>query len=156
MRLRDACLLACGAALAVSATLAAADQVYTWTDSEGHAHFSQTPPPGASTGGQQVKVVVAPPDPQSLQNEQALMQAQQDHKDKAKDAADKDKPDPKAEAAKKQQCDDLRSKLNVLQQSGRTATTDAQGNLTYLDDDARAKQIAAIQDQIAQNCSPAR
>lgn len=153
MRLRDACSLICGAALAVSATFAAADQVYKWTDSEGHVHYSSTPPPGAVTGVQQVKVVVAPPDPQSLQNEQALMQAQQDQKDKAKDAADKDKPDPKAEAAKKQQCDDLRAKLNVLQQSGRTATTDAQGNLTYLDDDARAKQIQAIQDQIAQNCS---
>lgn len=153
MRLRDACWLACGAALALSATLAAADQVYKWTDSEGHVHFSQTPPPGATSGVQQVKVAVPPPDPQSLQNEQALMQAQQDQQQKAKDAADKDKPDPKAEAAKKQQCDDLRSKLNVLQQSGLAATTDAQGNLTYLDDDARAKQIAAVQDQIAQNCS---
>ena len=63
MRLRDACWLACGAALALSATLAAADQVYKWTDSEGHVHFSQTPPPGATSGVQQVKVAVPPPDP---------------------------------------------------------------------------------------------
>lgn len=133
--------------------IAAADQVYKWVDSEGHVHFSQTPPPNANTGVQQVNVNPTPPDPQSLQNQQNLIQAQQDQQQKAKEEADKNKPDPKAEAAKKQQCDDLRSRLNVLQQSGRTATTDAQGNLTFLDDDARAKQIQNIQDQIAKTCT---
>lgn len=152
MRLRDTSLFTCGLLLALSTTLAAADPVYKWTDSEGHVHFSQTPPPSTTAGVQQVNVNPTAPDPQSLQNQQNLVQAQQDQQQKAKDAAEKNKPDPKVEAAKKQQCDDLRSRLNVLQQSGRTATTDAQGNLTYLDDAARAKQEAVIQDQIAKTC----
>ena len=38
--------LACGVALTLGSTLAAADQVYKWVDEQGHVHFSQTPPPG--------------------------------------------------------------------------------------------------------------
>ena len=152
MRLRDASLLACGMALALGATLAAADQVYKWTDSQGHVHFSQTPPASTTAGVQPMNVAPPPPDPQSLQNQQNLVQAQQDQQQKAKDEADKNKPDPKAEAAKKQRCDGLRSRLVMLQQMGRVASTDAQGNVTFLDDDARAKQITAIQGQIAKDC----
>jgi hypothetical protein len=153
MRLREVSALACGAALALGATFAAADQVYKWTDNQGHVHFSQTPPPSTTAGVQQVNVNAAPPDPQSLQNQQGLIQAQQDQQKKAKEAADKDKPDPQAEALKKLECDDLRVKLATLQQQGRTATVDAQGNVTYLDDDARAKQEQQIQAQLAKNCS---
>jgi len=153
MNLRDASVLACGVALAWSATFAAADQIYKWVDSQGHVHFSQTPPPGTTVSAQSVTVNPAAPDPQSLANQQALQQ-QQAAKDKAAaDAAAKDKPDPAGEAQKKQHCEDLRTRLNVLQQSGRTATTDAQGNLTYLDDNARAQQIDEINQQIKSDCS---
>lgn len=153
MRQRAIYGLACGAALTLVAGLAAADQVYKWVDSEGHVHFSQTPPPGAATAVQRVNVDAPPPDPQSLQNQQGLIQAQQDEQKKAKEAADKaGKPDPQAEKLKKIECDDLNTKLAALQQQGRAATVDAKGNVTYLDDDARAKQIAQIQDQIAKNC----
>ena len=154
MRLREVSALACGAALALGATFAVADQVYKWTDSEGHVHFSQTPPPSTTAGVQQVNVNPAAPDPQSLQNQQDLIQAQQDQQKKAKEAADKaGKPDPQAEKLKQIECDDLRTKLASLQQQGRAATVDAQGNVTYLDDDARAKQVQTIQDQLAKNCS---
>lgn len=155
MRLHAISALACGVVLVLGTSLAAADPVYKWTDSEGHVHFSQTPPPNATTGVKQMNVNPAPPDPQSLQNQQALVQAQQDQAQKAKDAkdaADKNKPDPQVQALKKQQCEDLRSRLAILQRGGRAATTDAQGNMTFLDDAERAKQEAAIQDQISKTC----
>ena len=142
----------CGVMLALATSLAAADQVYKWVDPQGNVHFSQTPPPGA-TAAKPVTVYVPPPDPQSLQNTQLSEQAQTDKDKAATDAAAKNKPDATAQAQKKAHCDDLRSRLVVLQQSGRAATSDAQGNLTYLDDDARAKQEAAIQDQINKDCS---
>lgn len=144
--------LACGLMLALGTGLAAADQVYRWVDPQGNVHFSQTPPPSTKVQAQPMTVYVPPPDPQSLQNTQQVEQAQADKDKAAADAAAK-KPDPAAEAQKKAHCDDLKSRMQVLQQSGRTATTDAQGNLTFLDDDARAKQIAAIQDQINKDCS---
>ncbi|HEY1774062.1 MAG TPA: DUF4124 domain-containing protein [Gammaproteobacteria bacterium] len=142
----------CGMMLALGTSLAAADQVYRWVDPQGNVHFSQTPPPGTKTQAQPMTVYVPPPDPQSLQNTQQSEQAQADKDKAAADAAAK-KPDPAAEAQKKAHCDDLRQRLVILQQSGRAATTDAKGNLTYLDDDARAKQEAAIQDQINKDCS---
>ena len=43
-------------------------------------------------------------------------------------------------------------RLAVLQQSGRVATVDAQGNKTYVSDDDRAKQEQQMQDQIAKSC----
>jgi hypothetical protein len=144
--------LACALMLALGTSLATADQVYRWVDPQGNVHFSQTPPPGTKVQAQPMTVYVPPPDPQSLQNTQQTEQAQADKDKAAADAASK-KPDPAAEAQKKAHCDDLRGRMQVLQQSGRTATTDAQGNLTFLDDDARAKQIAAIQDEIKKDCS---
>jgi hypothetical protein len=144
--------LACGVLLALGTSLAAADQVYRWVDDQGHVHFSQTPPPGTKVQAQQVTVNPAPPDPQSLQNSQDLQKQIADKDKAAQDAAAKNKPDPAKEAEKQAHCDDLRSKLQVLEQSGRAATTDAQGNINYLDDQARATQEAAIQDQISKDC----
>lgn len=140
------------ALLALIPALAAADQVYKWTDDQGHVHYSSTPPP--STKAQQMTVNVPPPDPQSLQNLQQLQQSQADKDKAAKDAADKEaaKKDPKAEALKQQHCDDLRTRLQTLTQSGRAATTDAQGNLNYLDDDARKAQEDDINKELSSDC----
>lgn len=143
----------CGMMLALTTSLAAADQVYKWVDPQGNVHFSQTPPAGTKVQAKPMTVYVPPPDPQSLQNSQQVVQAQTDKDKAAADAAAKNKPDAAAQAQKKAHCDDLRQRLVVLQQSGRAATTDAKGNLTYLDDDARAKQEAAIQDEINKDCS---
>ena len=145
--------LACGVALTLGSTLAAADQVYKWVDEQGHVHFSQTPPPGTKMQTQQLTVTPTTPDPQSLQNTQNLQKQIDDKNKAAQDAAAKNKPDPAKEAEKKQHCDDLHTRLVVLQQSARTATTDAQGNITYLDDAARAQQVQAVQDQIAKDCA---
>jgi len=141
-----------GVMLALGTSFAVADQVYRWVDDQGHVHFSQTPPPGTKVQAQQMTVNTPPPDPQSLQNDADLQKQIEDKNKAAQDAAAKKKPDPAQEAQKKQHCDDLHSRLLVLQQSGRAATTDAQGKLTYLDDDARAKQEAAIQDEINKDC----
>jgi hypothetical protein len=152
MKLRDISAISFGVAMAASMSFAAADQVYKWVDSQGHVHFSQTPPPGTTVSAQTVTVNPAAPDPQSLANQQSLQQQLADKNKATADAAAKTKPDPAAAAQKKQHCDDLHTRLNILQQSGRTATTDAQGNITYLDDNARAQQIDAINQQIKSDC----
>ncbi len=133
-------LLACAAA--------AADQVYRWVDKDGKVHYSQTPPANAATSVQPVQVNAPPPDPTGLQNAQVLQKQQADKNQKAADAAKAAQQDAAQAAQKKQQCDDLRSRLLTLQNSGRATTVDAQGNVTYLDDDARAKQIQDLQSQI--------
>ncbi len=142
--------LACG--LALFSALAAADQVYKWVDKDGHVHFSQTPPPSTNVQAQTVDVNPPPPDPTSLRNYQDLQKQQDDKAKKDQAAADKNKPDPKAEAEKKERCDDLRSRLITLQNSGRAATVDAQGNMNYLDDAARAQQEQEIESEIKSDC----
>jgi hypothetical protein len=144
--------LACGLMLALGTGLAAADQVYKWVDDQGHVHFSQTPPPGTKVQAQSVTVAPPPPDPQSLQNSKDLQKQVSDQNKAAQDAAAKDKPDPAKEAEKQAHCDDLRSNLQVLLQSGRAATTDAQGNLNYLDDTQRQQQEDAINKELASDC----
>lgn len=140
------------ALLALLPALATADQVYKWTDEQGHVHYSSTPPPSTSVQAQHMNVVVPPPDPQSLQNSQQLQKDLADKDKAAKDAAEKDKPDPKTEALKQQHCDDLRVRLQTLTQSGRAATTDAQGNINYLDDAGRQAQEDEINKELASDC----
>lgn len=151
----NARLVSLAALLTLLPALAAADQVYKWTDEQGHVHYSSTPPP--STKAQQIKVDVPPPDPQSLQNQQQLQKEQADKDEAAKDAAAKEqaKQDPKAEALQKQHCDDMRSRLQALQIGGRIATVDAQGNRSYVSDDDRVKQEQQLQDQLAKECGGA-
>lgn len=134
--------------LVLACTAAMADQVYRWVDKDGKVHYSQTPPVNASTSVQPVQVNAPPPDPAGLQSAQLLQKQQADRNQKAADAAKAAEQDAAQAAQKKQQCDDLRSRLLTLQNSGRATTIDAQGNVTYLDDDARAKQIQELQSQI--------
>ena len=138
-------LLACAAA--------AADQVYRWVDKDGKVHYSQTPPANAATSVQPVQVNAPPPDPTGLQSAQVLQKQLADKNQKAADAAKAAQQDAALAAQKKQQCDDLHSRMLTLQNSGRATTVDAQGNVTYLDDDARNKQIQGIQsDMKAAGC----
>jgi hypothetical protein len=144
--------LALACSLALVSTLAAADHLYKWVDKDGHVHFSQTPPAGTGVQAQSVDVNAPPPDPTGLRNSQALQQQLADKDKKAKEEAEKNKPDPHAEALKKQHCDDLKSRLSTLQNSGRAATVDAQGNMNYLDDAARAKEEQEIESEIKSDC----
>ncbi len=153
MSARRVAFLALAALLGLAALAVSADPVYRWVDKDGKVHYTQTPPPSTGVQAQALNIHAPPPDPVSLRNAQQEAQAIDDKNKADQEAADKAKPDPAAVAAKKQQCDDLHQRLLVLQQSARAATTDAQGNLTFLDDDAKAKQEQAIQDQIAKNCS---
>lgn len=136
------------ALLAFACVAAAADQVYRWVDKDGKVHYSQTPPAGTATNAQTVQVNAPPPDPTGQQNVQVLQKQLADKDQKAADAAKAAEQDVAQAAQKKQRCDDLRTRLITLQNSGRTATVDAQGNMTYLDDDARAKQVQEIQSEM--------
>lgn len=152
MKTRFGWILAAALGLALVSGLAAAAQMYKWVDKDGHVHFSQTPPPSTGVQAQQVNISAPPPDPTSLQNSQNLQQQIAEQNEKAKADPEQEKQKQSAEAQKKAHCDDLRSRLNVLNSSGRTATVDAQGNMNYLSDEDRQKQMQAIEDQISREC----
>jgi len=131
---------------------ATADQVYRWVDKDGHVHYSQTPPSSTSVNAQTVNITPPAPDPTTLQNEQNLAQQIQDQNKQAQAAQQKDQAAEQQKAAEKERCDALRQRLQLLEQSGRVATVDAQGNKTYISDDDKAKQIQDLESTIGKDC----
>jgi hypothetical protein len=74
--------------LCVCMTAAFADQVYRWVDADGHVHYSQSPPPGATTNAKKVDVTTKPADSAAVQYSQDLQQQQFDASQRAQaDAA---------------------------------------------------------------------
>lgn len=147
-------VLISGVLLLMALGLAAnADQVYRWVDKDGHVHYSQTPPPSTNVTAQTVNITPPAPDPTTVHNEQNLSKVLTDKQQAAEEAKKKADADAAQKAQQQKFCDDLRQRLAVLQQSGRVATVDAQGNKQYVDDDQRAKQEQDLQNQIAQSCT---
>jgi|HubBroStandDraft_5_1064220.scaffolds.fasta_scaffold185285_3 hypothetical protein len=152
MKMRIPLLISAAVLLATSGMVASADQVYRWMDKDGHVHYSQTPPAGTNVNAQTVNITPPAPDPTTLQNEQNLAKQLQDQNKQSQDSQQKAQADAQQKAQQQQECDALRQRLQVLQQSGRVATVDAQGNKTYISDDTRAKQEQDMQDMIAKQC----
>ena len=138
--------------LALAFGAASADQVYKWVDKDGRVHFSQTPPPGAATGVRSMQVNAPPPDPTGQQNAQNLQQEISDKNQKAEDAQKQADQEAQKKAQQQKACDGLRERMQVLQSSGRAATVDAKGNMSYISDEDRAKQIQDLQKQIDSQC----
>ncbi|HEV2111828.1 MAG TPA: DUF4124 domain-containing protein [Gammaproteobacteria bacterium] len=153
MNTRNTLLMSAALLLAVSGAAAFADQVYRWVDKDGHVHYSQTPPASTDVNAQTLNITPPAPDPTTLRNEQTLAKQIDEKNKQAQDAQQKAQADAQKQAQQKQQCDSLRSRLQILLQSARLATVDAQGNKTYVSDDARAKQEQQLQDQISKDCS---
>ena len=144
--------------LLMSATLgllmqtAAADQVYRWVDKDGHVHYSQTPPATTGVNAQTLNIAPPPPDPTSLQNEHNLAQDLQKKNDQSQADQQKAQAAQQQKDQDKQRCDGLRQRLQLLQQSGRVASIDGQGNKSYISDDDKAKQIQDLENTIAKDC----
>ncbi|HET7176018.1 MAG TPA: DUF4124 domain-containing protein [Gammaproteobacteria bacterium] len=153
MNIRLAASISAAIAIAAFSLSAGADQVYRWVDKDGHVHYSQTPPSSTGVNAQTLNINPPPPDPTGLQNDQKLAQQNQDRDKQAQDAQKKDQAAEQQQAQQKKECDFLEQRLQVLEQSARVSTVDAQGNKNYVSDSDRAKQEQDLQDQIDKNCS---
>ena len=152
MKMRIPLLISAAVLLAAAGMAASADQVYRWVDKDGHVHYSQTPPASTSVNAQAVNITPPAPDPTTLQNEQNLAKQLQDQDKQNQDDQKKAQADAQQKEQQQKECDLLQQRLAVLQQSGRVASVDAQGNKTYVSDDTRAKQEQDLQDQINKTC----
>lgn len=153
MNIRLAASISAAILVAVFSLSAGADQVYRWVDKDGHVHYSQTPPSSTVVNAQTLNINPPPPDPTGLQNDQKLAQQAQDRDKQTEDAQKKDQAAEQQREQQKKECDYLQQRLQLLEQSGRVATVDAQGNKNYISDDDRAKQEQDLQDQINKTCS---
>jgi len=138
--------------LAALSIIASADQVYRWVDKDGHVHYSQTPPSSTDVNAQTVNIAPPAPDPTTLQQEQNLASQLKDKDKQTQEQQQKDQAAQQQQEQQQKECDYLQQRLQMLQQSPRVATVDAQGNRTYVSDDDRAKQEQQLQDQINKQC----
>ncbi|MHB1094221.1 DUF4124 domain-containing protein [Thiobacillus sp.] len=137
-------------ALAVMADAQA--ELYKWTDAQGKVHYTDQPPTlkaqvlKNSDGGQ------ADISSQATQSLDAKDQAFQKRRKEADDA--RAKADQEAERARveRENCTKARNNLSTLQNSPRVYSTDAAGQRTYMDDDARARQLTQTQKAVSDFC----
>lgn len=143
------------AALAIASVslMASADQVYRWVDKDGHVHYSQTPPASTGVNAKTLNITAPPPDPTTLQNDQKLAQQIQDQDKQAQKKQQQAQASQQQREQQQKACNYLQQRLQVLEQSARVATVDAQGNKSYISDADREKQEQQLQDQINKTCS---
>lgn len=132
--------------------------LHKWVDSEGKVHYSDSvaPPNVKSQTLRQsapaetnTNTNTAAPAPKSL----ADLEADQRRAEKEKsEAAQKAAQEQEEAKNRKKYCDDARSHLAGLENSPRLVVYDAQGERTYLDDDARQQRIEEARKAISSNC----
>ena len=145
-------MLLMSAVIGLMMQAAGADQVYRWVDKDGHVHYSQTPPATTGVNAQTLNITPPAPDPTTLRNEQNLAQDLQKKNDQSQQDQQKAQAAQQQKDQDKQRCDGLRQRLQLLQQSGRVASIDAQGNKNYISDADKAKQMQDLENTIAKDC----
>lgn len=137
-------------ALAVMANAQA--ELYKWTDAQGKVHYTDQPP---TVKAQVLKNSDAGQADITSQATQSLDAREQAFQKRRKDADDaRVKADQEAERARveRENCAKARNNLSTLQNSPRVYSTDAAGQRTYMDDDARARQLAQTQKAVSDFC----
>lgn len=149
--LRTTLCLAAGALSWLAAPTADAD-VCRWTDAEGKVHYGESPPAGVKCA----KTLRAPPPPAGgaavpppPQQTEADFQRRRLERLEAErnDEAARQKAEQMREA-----CGQARGRLTWLQNGGRVARIDANGERHFLDDQEMAREMAAQQQKVAQFC----
>ena len=132
-------------------------QIYRWVDEDGTVHFSDSPPPGDSA--QEVQLRGQP-------SQQAVRQAQEDLATRLHDQrTDTESREQRAATQRREQeqeeqriaelqnqCAQARQQLELLGMQLPVYREDNGGERAYLDDDARAAEIASLKEQIARHC----
>jgi hypothetical protein len=131
--------------------------LHKWVDADGNVHYSDTVPPEA-TATQTVRNVSGkgPADapasfsPKSLAEREAEMKKSKHSKEEA--SQKKEQQDAVAEN-KNRNCAAARENARTLEESPRIVTYDANGERTYMDDEARAKKLEESRQTISNNCN---
>ncbi len=128
-----------------------------WVDADGVVHYSDTVPPGItksetvrSMAGKGQANAPATQAPKSLAEREAELRKTKEAKD---EAAKKQAQQDEAAAAKKKNCEAAREYARSLQEGTRMITYDANGERSYMDDDARAKALDDANKAISANCN---
>jgi hypothetical protein len=130
--------------------------LHKWVDADGVVHYSDTVPPDVST--QTVRDVAGkgktdtPPSytPKSyVERDAELKKAKQEKEEAEKKKAQQDE----AAETKKRNCEAARQNVRLLEEGTRIVTYDANGERSYLDDNARAQRLEEARKAVSANCN---
>lgn len=133
----------------LSLAAAASAGVYTWTDAQGHVHYSDKPVSGAQT----LDIQTAPTDPTRIAAQQKQADEQQaadaDASKKADDAAKLSETDAKK---KEENCQKARARLSAITGAQRPYRAQADGERHYLSSEEIDKEIKDAEASVGQWC----
>jgi len=143
-------------ALALGAgSVAAASEIYRWTDDDGNVHYEDRPTGAATeerldisyhrTDNDVVRQrVQARLDAQATRDEERSVAAAQEQEQAEKAAADE---------ARQKKCESYRARLETYVQSRRLYRTDDNGERVYLDEQETEDARRKVEELIAENCT---
>ncbi len=146
------------ASITLTATSTAfAGEVYSWKDSGGKMHYSDTPPTDAdakkmrsgSSSAAPVTSVVEPAPKKTAAEQDLEFKKRKAEADAETTKAEKERADI---AEKKRNCDQATAQLKALESGQRITNFDSKGEKVVLDDDGRARETKAAQKSIQDWC----
>ena len=126
--------------------------LYKWTDGQGKVHYSDQPPTVKAQVIKNSAAGQADTTAQATQSLDAKDQAYQKRRKEAEDARAKAEKEAEQARVQRENCAKARSNLSTLQNNPRVYSTDAAGQRTYMDDSARARELASSQKAVSDFC----
>ena len=135
--------------VAAALPLAAHAQMYKWKDQYGQIHFTQLPPKDAKA-----EIISGPPPPSLNPNQDALNKSLGDAQKASPEKQKSAEVAAQQQAQRQENCRQAIERVAYLDAHTprRLATKDESGNVSRMSDEEFARQRAAEQDRIKQNC----
>ena len=133
--------------------LLAAEEVYIWEEEGGRINMSDRPPLGKNIRVQKMKSSQHSATNTADMIKEAVEENDRIAKEQAA-AAKQQQIEKSNQAAKKQNCENARTQLRVLEQYARVRETDADGNVRFLGDEEKMQRTEAARVNVETFCTP--
>jgi len=137
---------------ALAFTAHAHADLYKWTDAQGKVHYTDQPPTLKAQVIKNSAAGQADITSRAAQSLDAKDQAYQKRRKEADEAHAKAEKEAEQERVQRENCTRARNNLGTLQNSPRVYSTNAAGQRIYMDDAARARELASSQKAVSDFC----
>ena len=142
-------------ALIVAALLAAAAvhaQVFEWKDESGKTHYSDMPPPG---NARELRKIESAPPATGSPTQKTAADRELEFRKRQKESqtnSEKASKEQTASTERKENCDNARRQLQLLESGERIALRDDKGERYYMDDAQREQEITKARQAMQSFC----
>jgi uncharacterized protein DUF4124 len=133
-------------------------QLYKWVDSEGHVHYTDTPPPPDARQDQKLNIKknepgsTATPAGEAPAGPQSTAEKELDFKKRKVEQEQTQAKSAQKDKEMQEQCENARRRLYTYQDAGRIYTIDEKGERVYPEDSERQRYIDEARGDIAKYC----